>query len=41
MKTATIQIRDEVNIKLEGLDLDPPNSSVNPFFPWYMVFSHK
>ena len=31
MKTATIIIRDEVNIKVEGLDLDARRTLVNKF----------
>ena len=31
MKQCTIQIRDEVNIKLEGLDLDVRKKLVNTF----------
>ena len=31
MKTATIVIRDEVNIKVEGLDLDARRTLVNKF----------
>ena len=31
MKTATIVIRDEVNIKIEGLELDARRSLVNAF----------
>ena len=31
MKTATIIIKDEVNIKLEGLDLDARRTLVNAF----------
>ncbi len=33
MKQCTIQIRDEVNIKLEGLDLDVRKKLVNTFIP--------
>ena len=31
MKQCTIQIRDEVNIKLEGIDLDVRKALVNAF----------
>ncbi len=40
MKRCTIQIRDEVNIKLEGLDLDARKALVNAFNPLHRSIVH-